>query len=99
MTDDMIPCAKADAWVAAAYDAAAQDVRDWGDLISGRENVTLEIVADIRALTPDNARAALEDMLAKARREGMLRATEIVRERWASTNAEIEAAIRAEVES
>jgi hypothetical protein len=48
--------------------------------------------------TPDDARAALEAMLDEAEKRGMLRAAEIVRERWASTNAELEAAIRAEAE-
>jgi hypothetical protein len=66
----------------------------------GYGNAALNISAGIRALTPDDDRAALDAMLAevekRGEKRGMLRAAEIVRKLWASTNAELEAAIRAE---
>jgi hypothetical protein len=99
MTDDMIPCAKADAWVAAAYEAAAQSLVSW--LFYDKDYVS-EQADTIRALTPDDARAALEAMLAEARRGGLLRGAEIYRNELAKVAASaeagpvFEAALRAE---
>ena len=98
---DMIPRAEAYALVAAAFDVAAK----WGDLLCGTENVTQEVAADIRALTPDDARAALEAMLAEARRDGVEAARQAVWDKLhGSQQAEqlcdaIDAAIRAEAET
>jgi hypothetical protein len=92
---DMIPRTEADARVAAAYEAAAKDVSDWGELLCGIESVTEEVVYDIRALTPDDARAALEAMLAEAEKRGekrgMLRGAEIYRNELAQVAASAEA--------
>jgi DNA-binding ferritin-like protein len=72
---DIIPRAKADAWVAAAYEAAAQSLVSW--LFYDKDYVS-EQADTIRALTPDDARAALEAMLAEAEKRGMLRAAQHV---------------------
>lgn len=56
-----------DALVAAAYEAAANDVGDWGVLYtsSGKDAIP-SAVADIRELTPSDARAALAEAERKA---------------------------------
>lgn len=100
---DMIPRAEADARVAA--------VIDWYDGLVGESTgvAGYHLNGDTagwgefdRPTCPEDARAALEAMLAEAEKRGekrgVLRAAEIVRKLWASTNAELEAAIRAEVE-
>jgi hypothetical protein len=65
---DMIPRAEADARVAAACEAAA-NLHD--ETFCDKRATKAYWQSDaIRALTPDDARAALEAMLAEARMEG-----------------------------
>ena len=61
---DMIPRAEADALVAAAFEAAAKACSEVHT--TGRLHGPQGTVSAIRALTPDDARAALEAMLADA---------------------------------
>jgi len=44
-----------EAIVRAALERAAVDVSNWGSLMCGHEDVTLEIISDIRALADDPA--------------------------------------------
>jgi cation transport regulator ChaB len=108
---DMIPRAEADARVAAAFEEAASAVwEEYQDSLANKWTFRKEHVEDaiIRALTPDDARAALNAMLAEAEKRGekrgMLRAAEIA---WARVEgnsgrdreaAEISMSIRAEAE-
>jgi hypothetical protein len=83
MTDDMIPRAGADARVAAVLEAAAQhhDIHADGysktcqaaDAAAHREHAKR-----IRALTPDDARATLEAILAEAQRDAVETARQAV---------------------
>jgi hypothetical protein len=106
---DMIPRAEADARVAAAYEAAA-NLHD--ETFCDKRATKAYWQSDaIRALTPDDARAALEAMLAEAEKRGekrgMLRAAEIA-DTWTGlaaksqggtlTGGAIALAIRAEAE-
>lgn len=50
--------AREEAIVRAALDRAAVDVSNWGSLMCGHEDVTLEIISDIRALASDPAEVA-----------------------------------------
>ena len=58
--------ARAQAREAAAYEAAAIDVSEWGTLMCGSEYATFGIMSDIRALTPADAKAALDRLIAEA---------------------------------
>lgn len=102
-TYDMIPRAEADAVVAA--------VIDWYDGLVGESTGVAGYHSNgevagwgefDRPTCPDHACSALEAMLAEAEKRGekrgMLRAADIVRERWASTREQVEADIRAEAE-
>ena len=61
--------AERDAIAAAAFEAAAQDCEDWADLECAP---SLELIRNsIRALSPADAKAALDRMLREARAEGM----------------------------
>ena len=47
-----------EAIVRAALERAAVDVSNWGSLMCGHEDVTLEIISDIRSLASDPAEVA-----------------------------------------
>jgi hypothetical protein len=69
-TDLCIPRAEHEAAVAAAYEAAAEDVGAWGwDQLDDGAAIRGMVMDDIRALTPADARASLDRMLAQAREE------------------------------
>ena len=102
---DMIPRAEADARVAAAY----LDALNCLDGVDSEEDGLGVVWGDFSELAtvlsnraPDDTRAALEAMLAEARREGMLRGAEIYRNELAQVAASaeagpvFEAALRAE---
>lgn len=60
--------AEAEARAAAAYEEAAKEVAEWGRLMSGHEDVSAEIVADIYALATDAERDALAERDARIRK-------------------------------
>ena len=60
--DDLVQAA-----VAAALRGAAEDVRQWGSLYSGLEDVTDEVANDILALITPDAQAALDRVVAAER--------------------------------
>lgn len=83
--DDLVQAA-----VAAALTRAAEDVRQWGSLYSGSEDVTDEVANDILALITPDAQAALDRVVAAERERGF----------WAGrscggSKAEIDAALAA----
>lgn len=59
-----------DARVAAAYEAAAQEVAEWTEETFSAVTSPDEAAEQLRALTPAHARAALGKLLAEARLEG-----------------------------
>jgi len=70
-----------EAKLAAAYEAAAQEMVNWGTLHCGHEDVTDEILRDIRTLTPADAKAALDRLIAEAEERGAQRERELQRNR------------------
>jgi len=91
MIDDMIPRAEADALVAAAFEATASKAGQLSMKVTvfwppvERYRTPEEYRDIIRALTPEDASAALEAMLAEAEKRGekrgILRAAEIAQRR------------------
>jgi molybdopterin converting factor small subunit len=119
MIDDMIPRAESDARVAAAYKVVAKAMGEyhWNRYRTKEDGGELSYPAVFTShtgqkaeevclsLTPEDADAALDAMLAEAEKRGMLRAAEIA---WARVEgnsgrdreaAEISTAIRAEAEN
>jgi len=66
--------------VAAVVEYVAQEVADWGTLHCGHEDVTDEILRDIRALTPADAKAALDRLIREAEERGEKRGAQKERE-------------------
>lgn len=88
------------ALVAAAYEDAANLVGVTCKLISSVGYTMFadrvgEMVPHLRARTPDDATAALERLKQEARNDGLRKAVDILRTRWASTSAEHEKEILA----
>jgi hypothetical protein len=104
-TFDMIPRAESDARVAAAFEAAEKSINKGRCDEPSASNTALSMAVNrVRALTPDDARAALDSMLAEARRDAVETARQAVWDKLGGSQlAEqlcdaIDAAIRAEAE-
>jgi len=98
-TPDTITREETAARVAAALREAAKDVRQWGSLFCGSEDVTDDVASDILALIPD-AGEALDRAIAEAEARGMERAAQIAERHAEATdeppiNADFEAGYEA----